>query len=162
SAADLPIAEVFREGGGFHGVGQSVMVARDGSTCPVETSVAPLEDDQGKIDGVVLVFRDTTDRRRAEAQLAEQTRRAESLHRVGSRLAGELDVRRIIRLVIEETVAITRAAFGAFYYDDDEDQAGLDPAKRAPRGPLTLYASVGRLPEGFPPRKASAAVAAAF
>jgi PAS domain S-box-containing protein len=158
----MPIAEVLRDGDVVLGEGSTVIIARDGTTRPVESTAAPLKDDQGTIGGVVLVFRDITDRRRAEAQLAEQTRLTESLHRVGSRLAAELDLRTIVRLVIEETVAITRAAFGAFYYDDDEDQAGLDPTKRAPRGPLTLYATAGRLPAVYPPKRAASAVSAAF
>ena len=162
NTAEMPIAEVLRDGDIVLGDGATVILARDGTTRPVESTAAPLKDDRGAIGGVVLVFRDITDRRRAEAQLAEQTRLTESLHRVGSRLAAELDLRTIVRLVIEETVAITRAAFGAFYYDDDEDQAGLDPKKRATRGPLTLYSTAGRLPAIYPPKRAASAVAAAF
>ena len=36
STADLPITEVIRAGGIIHGDGQTVMVARDGSTCALE------------------------------------------------------------------------------------------------------------------------------
>ena len=87
NTAEMPIAEVLRDGDVVLGDGSTVIIARDGTTRPVESTAAPLKDNQGAIGGVVLVFRDITDRRRAEAQLAEQTRLAESLHRVGSRLA---------------------------------------------------------------------------
>ena len=142
---EMPIAEVLRDGSVVRGDGSTMLVARDGSVWPVEHS-SPLKHGDGSIGGVVLVFRDITDRRRAEAKLAEQTSVAEALHRIGSRLAAELDLQRIIRLVVEETVGITRAAFGAFYYDDVEDEPGSGesppPADRCGFLPLRVVAPV--------------------
>ncbi len=45
-----------------------VLVMRDGSERPIEDSIAPLRDDQGRVLGVVMVFRDISERRRAERE----------------------------------------------------------------------------------------------
>ncbi len=47
----------------------TVLVARDGTERGIEDSAAPIHDPAGNILGVVLVFRDVTDSRRAQAEL---------------------------------------------------------------------------------------------
>jgi PAS domain S-box-containing protein len=48
-----------------------VLETRTGAHIPVDNSTAPLKDEKGRASGQVLVFRDTTERRKAERQLAE-------------------------------------------------------------------------------------------
>jgi PAS domain S-box-containing protein len=93
-AAGRPVEEVFRlvraAGGGpaespagrvrpdrsAVGLTEPVeLVSRDGAARPVEVSAAPMRDAAGGLLGSVLVFRDVTDRRRAEAATAEADRR---------------------------------------------------------------------------------------
>ena len=50
----------------------TLLISRDGIERPISDSAAPILDDAGKILGVVLVFRDVTDQRRAEEAIAEQ------------------------------------------------------------------------------------------
>ena len=45
----------------------TMLVARDGTEIPIDDSGAPIRDPAGTIRGTVLVFRDITERRRAEA-----------------------------------------------------------------------------------------------
>ena len=49
-----------------------VLVARDGSRIPIDDSAAPIRDDAGQVMGAVMVFRDITERRRAEKALLRQ------------------------------------------------------------------------------------------
>lgn len=44
----------------------TVLIAKDGTERPIDDSAAPIKDQHGNILGVVLVFRDVTERRRAE------------------------------------------------------------------------------------------------
>ncbi len=53
--------------------GNSLLVARDGTEIPVDDTAAPIMDDEGSIIGVVLVFQDVTERKRAEDKLAQYT-----------------------------------------------------------------------------------------
>jgi PAS domain S-box-containing protein len=73
AAADNPVARVLREGVVVGLANHTVLVARDGTRRPIDDSAAPILNDRGAVAGVVLVFRDVTERRRAE----EQRRRAE-------------------------------------------------------------------------------------
>jgi PAS domain S-box-containing protein len=61
-----PVARVLRDGV-IVGLGNhTILMARDGTERPIDDSAAPIRDDSGRISGVVLVFRDVTERRRAE------------------------------------------------------------------------------------------------
>ena len=53
----------------------TILIARDGGRIPIDDGAAPIHDEQGKISGVVLVFRDVTLRRRAQRQLEESESR---------------------------------------------------------------------------------------
>ena len=57
--------------GQFRQVGGEVFWRKDGTSFPVEYSVAPLRDSAGAITGAVVVFADITERKVAEAALRE-------------------------------------------------------------------------------------------
>lgn len=63
---ESPVARVLREGGIVGLANHTVLVAQDGSEVPIDDSAAPIRSDAGTIMGTVLVFRDVTERRRAE------------------------------------------------------------------------------------------------
>jgi PAS domain S-box-containing protein len=67
AAAESPIVRVFREGTVVGLANHTILLARDGAERPIEDSAAPIQDERGDIAGVVLIFRDVTERRRAEA-----------------------------------------------------------------------------------------------
>ena len=54
---------------------------------------------------------------RAEAALGEEAAIVETLHRVGTSLAAEFDLQKIVQMVTDETTRITGAQFGAFFYN---------------------------------------------
>jgi PAS domain S-box-containing protein len=49
----------------------TILMAKDGTECPIEDSAAPILDREGKVLGGVLVFRDVTERRRASDRLRQ-------------------------------------------------------------------------------------------
>ncbi|MDX9795108.1 MAG: PAS domain S-box protein, partial [Kiritimatiellia bacterium] len=55
-----PVERVLREGEVVGLANHTLLIARDGSECPIADSAAPIHDAQGGITGVVLVFRDQT------------------------------------------------------------------------------------------------------
>lgn len=57
----------------------TVLIRRDGTERPIDDSAAPVRDAHGDVLGCVLVFRDVTERRRAEQQLADDAARLESI-----------------------------------------------------------------------------------
>lgn len=55
--------------------------------------------------------------REALETVQEERRIVETLHRIGSILAAELDLQRLLQRVTDEATALTGAAFGAFFYN---------------------------------------------
>ena len=75
--AENPATRVLREGVIAGLANHTVLIAKDGTKRPIDDSGAPIKDDTERIIGVVLVFRDITERRIAE----EQLRASEERHR---------------------------------------------------------------------------------
>ena len=77
--AEVPIARVLRDGFIAGLANDTVLIARDGREIPVDDSAAPIRTSDGEVTGVVMVFRDVTERYRAEqnrAALADAERHA--------------------------------------------------------------------------------------
>jgi PAS domain S-box-containing protein len=64
-----PVTRALREGTVVGLANHTVLVARDGAEVPIDDSAAPIRDHRGNLVGVVLIFRDITERRRAEQEL---------------------------------------------------------------------------------------------
>jgi len=81
--APSPFTEVIASGRIVGLANHTLLLSRDGREIPIEDSGAPIRDDAGSIIGVVLVFRDGTERRRNELERerlldAERLARAEA------------------------------------------------------------------------------------
>jgi PAS domain S-box-containing protein len=95
-ARDRPIETVFRiihevtrqpaiqpvkavmEHGGVQTLAQfTLLVAKDGSERAIADTASPICDESGDLDGIVLIFKDTTEHRRAEKQLQDDWRHGE-------------------------------------------------------------------------------------
>jgi PAS domain S-box-containing protein len=69
--APNPVAKVLREGTIVGLANHTALIARDGRETAIADSAAPIRDGSGKISGVVMVFHEVTEQRRAEAALRE-------------------------------------------------------------------------------------------
>jgi PAS domain S-box-containing protein len=58
--ATIPVAAALTHGTVQGMANHTVLIARDGSECPIADSCAPIRDPQGQVVGAVLVFRDVT------------------------------------------------------------------------------------------------------
>jgi PAS domain S-box-containing protein len=72
---ESPAARVLREGNVVGLANHTLLVARDGTLRPIDDSGAPIRDADGNILGVVLVFRDVTERRSFERERVIADRR---------------------------------------------------------------------------------------
>jgi PAS domain S-box-containing protein len=64
---ESPVAKVIREGSVVGLANHTLLIAKDGREARIDDSGAPIRDENGEITGVVLVFRDITERRQADA-----------------------------------------------------------------------------------------------
>ena len=80
---DNPVAKVLASG---HVVGlanHTILIARDGTERPIEDSAAPIQEGDGSISGVVLVFHDVSAQSRSQRLLGEQKHILELIARGG-------------------------------------------------------------------------------
>ena len=73
------IGRVMREGRAVAVANHTALIARDGREIPIEDSAAPIRDEVGNLLGVVLVFHDVTEKRRAQETLRESESRLHTL-----------------------------------------------------------------------------------
>jgi PAS domain S-box-containing protein len=87
-----PALRAMKEGTVVSFTDDSVLIARDGAEIPIDDSGAPIKDSEGNLLGAVLIFRDITDRRRAEQdrfQLLSSERSAREQAEAASRAKDE-------------------------------------------------------------------------
>jgi PAS domain S-box-containing protein len=76
---EMPVAQVLENGAILRSGDSIMLVSRDGRSRPVEQSTAPIQEEGGQITGMVLVFRDVTERCRAEQAVRESEERFRQL-----------------------------------------------------------------------------------
>ncbi|MFG5408169.1 PAS domain S-box protein [Piscinibacter sakaiensis] len=119
-AAEMAEALASGRGGGDEGW----RVHRDGHRLWAVGELTPIRGADGSHIGFVKVLRDRTAQRRAEESAAEERRALEVLNRVGSALAMEPDLHRLVQIVTDAGVELTGAEFGAFFYNVHDEEAG--------------------------------------
>jgi len=76
---ESPVLRILREGKVVGLANHTVLISRNGIERPVADSGAPVRDENGTVDGVVLVFRDQSAERTAQNALVESERRLATL-----------------------------------------------------------------------------------
>jgi len=79
---DDPVAKVLEVGAIVGLANHTVLVRRDGTEVAIDDSGAPIKDRNNNISGVVLVFRNITERKNAEARISHQNTVLNAINRV--------------------------------------------------------------------------------
>jgi PAS domain S-box-containing protein len=93
-------------------------VRKDGAPLWAVGELTPIRN-ESEVVGFVKIVRDTTTQREAENEAREERRVLAILNRVGSDLSPERDLRRLVQVVTDAGVELTRAEFGAFFSQCD-------------------------------------------
>ncbi len=152
-AAD-PVERVLAEGRLVGLANHTVLIARDGAQHPIADSAAPIYDPDSRVIGVVLVFRDVENERRAEA-LSQRAEKLESLgvlaggiaHDFNNYLTGVMGNISLARMVLEEEGAV------------DKVPALLDAAERSSRRACGLTDQLLTFAKGGAPVKSAVGLA---
>ncbi len=94
-----------------------VLETLDGRTIERSTRMQIVD---GRNVGRVWSFREVTERKRAEQALRDETRMLEILHQTGKTIASELDLQTVVQAVTDAATQLSKAQFGAFFYNVDE------------------------------------------
>ncbi len=96
----------------------TLLVRRDGREIPIDDSSAPIRADDGRLIGAVLVFRDVTERRRAEierskaaAALAARARQQAVVAELGQRALAGLALPELMQDVVHKVAATLQVEF---------------------------------------------------
>jgi PAS domain S-box-containing protein len=101
---ELPAAQALSTGRAVHDT--TIIVGRDGSdTVAVSMSATPLQED-GRTSGVVVTFRDITERRRLEEQMQAQAERAQILADAGAFFSSNIDPGWVTQAIAERVAEV--------------------------------------------------------
>jgi PAS domain S-box-containing protein len=138
------VGEALRGGKGGGQEGHLLLVGRDGNERPIDDTAAPIRDEQGRVLGSVLVFRDVGERRSVNElrrqvldQLARQHDRLQLLNDAAATLLGTDDPDAIARdlfLRLEKHLALH--AFLNYVKSDSDDELVLRASGGIPESHL--------------------------
>jgi PAS domain S-box-containing protein len=102
-SVENPAVRALREGTIVGLANHTILICKDGTERPIDDCAAPIRGNDGEIIGCVLVFRDVTERRRAEAELLEASHRKDEFlamlaHELRNPLAPIRNAIQIVRL----------------------------------------------------------------
>jgi PAS domain S-box-containing protein len=125
--AQDPASRSLRDGTVVGLANHTVLISRDGTERPIDDSAAPIRSESGQIAGVVLVFRDVTERRRLER--LQRDLRGQLEQQVEERTAQLRTSEERFRLLVEGT-----RDYAIFMLDPDGNVVSWNPGAARIKG----------------------------
>jgi PAS domain S-box-containing protein len=122
---ESPVAKVLREGVVVGLANHTLLIARDGREIPIDDSGAPIKGEEGTTSGVVLVFHDITERKRAE----------ETMQRLAALVESSDDA--IFGKTLDGTISSWNRAAQRLYGYSVEEMVGRNVSVLVPEDRLT-------------------------
>jgi len=98
----------------------TVLIRKDGSEVPIDDSGAPIKDKDNKTTGVVLIFRDITERKETEEKLEEYRNNLERIEESFSAKAVVVFVVDVKREILDRFVKARVTDPGPYFFSDYE------------------------------------------
>jgi len=96
------------------------MISKNNFKIPVDSSIAPIITDNDAIEGVVVVFRDVSERKKMEFNLKARNLELEALNTIANRVSSTLDLKIIVNKALDEILRIMDFSKGcAFIYNEE-------------------------------------------
>ena len=140
---ESPVTKVLRDGVISGLANHTILISRNGTECSIDDSGSPIRDKAGVMVGVVLIFRDVTERRMAEITLRERTDILQTLFDHIPVIVAFMDAKGQFQWVNREWVRTTgwtleamqgREMMAEFYPDPRHRQIAVDYLRLAAPG----------------------------
>jgi PAS domain S-box-containing protein len=118
---------------------ETVRLSKTGEELFISLTVSPIRDYSGRVVGASKIARNISIQKLAEEALQHYTENLEALYSIGNLISEDLDIRRILQKVTDETTKLTGAEFGAFFYNTIDNKGES----------YTLYTLSGAQREAF-------------
>jgi len=129
AVVENPVERVLREGMIVGLANHTLLIARNGVERPIADSGAPIRDESSAITGVVLVFRDQTEERNAEAEVRRNEARLRSLASILQHPSDS--VQTFLDYALKEAINLTGSKIGYLYhYHEDRREFVLNSWSR--------------------------------
>jgi PAS domain S-box-containing protein len=138
SEEDMVLAKI-RAGEGVDHF-ETIRQRKDGTQLFISLTVSPIRNDDGVVIGASKIARDITERARLQAAAREQAAITRKIGEIGAAVASTLERDTIAQKVTDAATELTRAEYGAFFYNVRDHEAG---------DAYMLYALAGASKEAF-------------
>jgi PAS domain S-box-containing protein len=96
---------------------------KDGTLLDISVTISPIRDSgTGEIVGASKVARDISARKQYDALIARKSEKLRILNELASSIVGELELERLVQAATDAGRELTGAAFGAFFYNVQNEQ----------------------------------------
>jgi PAS domain S-box-containing protein len=103
---------------------ETVRRRKDGTSIPISLSVSPVRDDDGRVIGASKIARDISEQVRLLAMAEDHAAQTRTLSEVGAAVASTLERDVVAQKVTDAATELTKAEFGAFFYNVRDAQSG--------------------------------------
>ncbi|MGI8435623.1 MAG: PAS domain S-box protein [Chthoniobacterales bacterium] len=117
-----PVERVLRENRVVGLANHTILRTKDGREVPIEDSAAPIRGETGEIAGVILVFRDVTEKRAAETALKTNEARLRFLNQLGDatrELIKPFEIMETTTRLLGEHLGVSRCAYAEVAADGE-------------------------------------------
>lgn len=100
----------------------TVRLTKDGEKIYISLTVSPVKDSRGNIIGASKIGRDISSSIAAKEEIEKQAKKFQILNSVGKSISKNMNVQVVLQKVTDATTKLTGAAFGAFFYNHENEQ----------------------------------------
>ena len=145
-----PVEKVLQAGGVVGLTDHAVLLARNGREIPIADSGAPIRNKNGQVEGVVVVFRDITERKQAEAALITAKEAAETADRIKTEFLATMshELRTPLNVILGYVELLRDGSFGELSSHQDKILQRMEQNSRVLNDLIAMVLDLNRLEAG--------------